>query len=122
MTVGQDLLKMETGGEAPDSKKAGGQTPKSPAAEDQVTSSYPEPPNGSDTGGRIEKSQPLSPPSPQTPKESSTNDINQHEQKTADAKDPAKPDSKISGGQLPLANREERRVFSDQSINLLKTS
>lgn len=122
MTVGQDLLKMETGGQAPDSKKAGGQTPKSPATDDQVTSSYPESPNDSDKGGRDEKSQPLSPPSPQISKETSTNDIKQHERATVNTKGPVNPDSKISGDQSPFANREERRVFSDQPSNFLKMS
>lgn len=122
MTVGQDLLKMETGGEAPDGKKAGGQTPKSPAADEQPTSSYPQPPNDSDKGGHDEKSQPLSPPFPQTPKESSITDVKQSEQAKVNAKGPVKSDSKMSGGQSSFANREERRVFSDQSTHSLKMS
>lgn len=115
MTVGQDLLKMETGEEATGSKKAGGQTPKSPAADDQPTSSHPKAPNESDTGGRDEKSQHF-PPSPQTPKESSKTDIKQDEQTKTNTKGPVNSDSKISGGQSSFANREERRVFYHQLI------
>lgn len=118
MTVGQDLLKLETGGEAKDIQKAGGQTPKSPAADDQPTSSYPKPPKDNESGGRDEKSPPLSSTSPQVPKESSTTDINQHEQTNVHAKGPTASDSKLSGVNLPFANREERRVFSHWLIHL----
>ena len=122
MTVGQDLLKMETGGEATDIKKAGGQTPKSPATDDQPTSSYPEPPNDNKKGGHDEKSQPLSPPSPQTPKESSATDINQHQQTKSNAKGPITSDSKLLVDQPSFGNREERRVFTHSSMHCLKMS
>lgn len=120
VTVGQDLLKMETGGEVKDVKKTGGQIPKSPAADDQPTSSHPEPPKDNTNGGRDEKSQSASFPPPQTPKESSKFDINQHEQTKVNPQGPTASDSKRLGVNTPSASREERRVCSHQSIRLLK--
>ena len=68
VTVGQDLLKLETGEATKGIKKTGGQAPKSPAVEAQPTSSDPEPPKDNDESTRSEKSetsQPVSPPPPQ---------------------------------------------------------
>ena len=111
---------METGGEAKDIKKTGGQNSKSPAPADQPTSSHPEPLKGKESGDQDGKSQPASSPPPQTPKEPSKTDINQQDKKNIDAKETTTLGSKKPGINLPYGGREERRVFSYQPIHLLK--
>lgn len=114
VTVGQDLLKMETGGEVKGIKKAGGQTPKSPGTEDQPTSSHPEPSKKNENGSHDEKPQPAAAPAPpsQTQKKSSSTGIDPHEQTDVNAKMPTISDSKNPGAHIPYGSREERRVFS----------
>lgn len=112
VTVGQDLLKLETGGDAKNIKKPGGQTPKSPASDDQPTSSHPEPPKDNQSGGHIEKSQPAPSLPLQTLKEHSSVDVNQYEQKNPNAKGNITSDLNKPGNSLPNSSREERRVFS----------
>jgi 2-oxoglutarate dehydrogenase E2 component (dihydrolipoamide succinyltransferase) len=125
VTVGQDLVKLELGGDAP--KEAGGsetakQEPKGPASVEQATSSDPKP---SKTESKKDEASTPSPPPPPPPssqdkksegeqattrkeisshapsKQSTTKDDNQRVDSSKAT--PAKNES-------PLGNREERRV------------
>ena len=129
VTVGQELLKIETGGAAKGTEKAGGQTPKSPASEDKPTSSQPEPPKENDSLNQTEKSQPeksrsekpqhATPPA-QTQKNPSSTDHDLHERKKVNNKESTSSESKISGVDSHPNNREERRVFTWSAELLLK--
>ena len=115
VTVGQDLLTLELGG-VPDSgnKQHGGSEPKSPASDDQSTSSDPEPQK--DKGPSMQESKP--PPSPDTkPKPSKEENKAKSPSEDAPSKDesslePQGPKSSGSSAKevAPSANRDERRV------------
>lgn len=115
VTVGQDLLKLETGGAAKGIKKTGGQAPKSPAAEAQPISSDPEPPKDNDNSSQSEKSensQPAPPPPSQAQKKTSSSEVDPHGRSNTNAKGPTTSDIKSSAIDIHHGSREERRVFS----------
>ena len=118
VTVGQDLLKMEVGGDpGMGGKQKGGQEPKAPASDDQPTSSDPKPseteagspqeppsttspsPNNKDTEPRQQEREPSPPKQQPYPQSSSP--------RPADGK---APDTKGSDGEVAYGSREERRV------------
>lgn len=120
VTVGQDLLKLETGEEGKGTVQTGGQAPKSPADENQPTSSDPEPLKDHDGIGHKEKSQSKTPepenPSPAAPssynqKHTSPTDKNSPERSSVDVNELKSPTSKSTGVDSASGNREERRVF-----------
>ncbi|MCJ1346074.1 2-oxoglutarate dehydrogenase complex E2 component, partial [Peltigera leucophlebia] len=122
VTVGQDLLKLELGGEPQkegkeeggqpqkEGKEEGGQEPKAPAPKEQSTSSDPE--------SKKESSPPPSPPpppkkEPDSPKQTEP----KKEKEPAPPKTPEpkkteskKPETKATSSDAPFGNREERRV------------
>lgn len=117
VTVGQDLLKLELGGEPQkEGKEDGGQESKAPAPKEQSTSSDPEP--------RKESSPPPPPPPPPTKElESPKQPEPKKEKEPAPPKapEPAKTESKkaetkATGSDAPFGNREERRVGSSVSF------
>lgn len=113
--VGQDLLKLEVGGEPQkEGKEEGGQEPKAPAPKEQPTSSDPEP--------KKETSPPPPPPSkkePESPKQTeSKKEGEPAPPKTPEPKktESKKSESKATGSGVPFGNREERRVGSSVSF------
>lgn len=111
VTVGQDLLKLELGGEPQkEGKEDGGQEPKAPAPKEQSTSSDPEP--------RKESSPPPT-KEPESPKQ--TEPKKEKEPAPPKTAEPAKteskkPETKATGSDAPFGNREERRVGSSISF------
>lgn len=111
VTVGQDLLKLELGGEPQkEGKEEGGQEPKAPAPKEQSTSSEPEP---------KKESSPPPPPPPKKEPESPKQTEPKKEKEPAPPKTPEpskteskKPEAKATGSDAPFGNREERRVGS----------
>jgi 2-oxoglutarate dehydrogenase E2 component (dihydrolipoamide succinyltransferase) len=108
VTVGQDLLVLEIAGEGTAAEK-GSQAPKAPAAEDQPTSSYPEPKKDNDHG-QSEK-EPSSPPASQSQMDPSAAEVDKPEQSTEATKGVPRPHSESSQVDLPSGDRQERRVF-----------
>jgi 2-oxoglutarate dehydrogenase E2 component (dihydrolipoamide succinyltransferase) len=108
VTVGQDLLVLETAGEGTAAEK-GSQAPKAPAAEDQPTSSYPEPKKDTDHG-QSEK-EPSSRSASQSQTDPSAAEVEKPEQSNAATKGVPSPHSQSSQVDLPSDNRQERRVF-----------
>lgn len=128
VTVGQDLLKLELGGEPQkegkeeggqpqkEGKEEGGQEPKAPAPKEQSTSSDPE--------SKKESSPPPSPPpppkkEPDSPKQTEP----KKEKEPAPPKTPEpkkteskKPETKATSSDAPFGNREERRAGSSISF------
>ncbi|KAH9825883.1 Dihydrolipoyllysine-residue succinyltransferase component of 2-oxoglutarate dehydrogenase complex [Teratosphaeria destructans] len=103
VTVGQDLVKLELGGEPGQKAAKGGDEPKSPASDAQETSSQPE--------GQKEESKPQPPKEeskPEPPKEESKPEPPKQEKKPEPKKEESKPQT--SKTESPFGNREERRV------------
>jgi 2-oxoglutarate dehydrogenase E2 component (dihydrolipoamide succinyltransferase) len=107
VTVGQDLVKIEAGGEAPSGgAKAAEEKPKDAASTEQDTASQPE--------GQQE--QPSHEPKPQPPKEESKPQPPKQEQKptpspsTSSASSGPKTKESESNSSATPGNREERRV------------
>jgi 2-oxoglutarate dehydrogenase E2 component (dihydrolipoamide succinyltransferase) len=94
VTVGQDLVRLELGGEGGGGKEKTEATPKEPASKDQPTSSDPEPKKESP-----EPKEESSPPQKSEPKKPSP-----------PKQEPKKEESKSSSSAPTLGNREERRV------------
>lgn len=111
VTVGQDLVKMELGGEPGQKAEKGSEEPKEPASGSQETSSQPQ-------GGKEEskpeppkqESQPEQPKQKEEPKPAPP----KQESKPAPPKQEPKPapkkDSEQSKVESPYGSREERRV------------
>lgn len=119
VTVGQVLLKMEIGG-APDAggKQEGGQKPKTPAPDDQPTSSDPKP-SQSEAKPKQESSPPPSPPPPpkqqdaQPPNESKPSPPAQEPPLQENSPKPInskKPEPTSTESEVVYGSREERRV------------
>lgn len=132
VTVGQDLLKLEVGGEPrKEGKEEGGQEPKEPASKGKSTSSDPEPrkpaskeqSTSSDPEPKKETSPPPPPPpkkEPESPKQTEPKKENEPAPpKTPEPKktEGKKPETKATGSDAPFGNREERRVGSSISFN-----
>lgn len=137
VTVGQDLLKIELGG-APkgEDKQDGGQEPKAPASDDQSTSTDPKPEKDEGTSGQDSSSTLMSSPAEQKKEiESSKEEERKRKQSGADREQPArdrfpskssepdkseskKTNSKASISEGPYGNREERRVWCPESIDV----
>ncbi|KAF2766316.1 dihydrolipoyllysine-residue succinyltransferase [Teratosphaeria nubilosa] len=104
VTVGQNLVKLELGGEPGQQAAKGGDEPKSPASDAQETSSQPE--------GQKEESKPQPPKEESKPEatkeESKPEPLKQQEKKPKPKKEESKPQS--SKTESPFGNREERRV------------
>lgn len=119
VTVGQDLLKMEIDG-APEAggKQEGGQKPKTPAPDDQPTSSDPKP--SQSEAKPKQESTPPSPPPP--PKQQDAQSPEQESKPSPPKKEPPlqesspkpinskKPETMSTGGEVAYGSREERRV------------
>ena len=121
VTVGQDLLKMELGGAlGGGEKQEGGQVPKSPAPDNQPTSSDPKP-----SQDEAEPEQEPSPPStspPPPPKKQDAQPPKDQSKPSPPKKEPPsqgisskpaeskKPEPKSTGGEAVYGSREERRV------------
>lgn len=111
VTVGQELVKLELGGEPGQSAQKGGEEPKSPASDAQETSSQPE-------GQKEEKaSQPQQQESkPEPPKQESKPEPPKQESKPAPPKKeeskpaPKKPQEEKPKVESPYGTREEHRV------------
>ncbi|MCJ1373026.1 2-oxoglutarate dehydrogenase complex E2 component [Loxospora ochrophaea] len=114
VTVGQDVVKMELGGEPQKGKEEqGGQKPKAPAPDDQATSSDPEPSKEESKP----KQDPPPPPPPSTqekkpdpPKQESKPSPPKQPTSKDDSQSQKKPEPKSAGSDGPFGNREERRV------------
>lgn len=117
VTVGQDLVKLDLGGQPGQTAEKASDEPKSPASDAQETSSQPE--------GQKEESKPSSAPSepeqtkqeskPEPPKQESKPAPPKQESKPAPPKQESKPapkDSKSEQSKMesPYGSREERRV------------
>lgn len=120
--VGQDLVKLELGAPPKEGdKQEGGQRPKEPAADDQSTSSDPEP---NENGQSPSTPSSSSSPSPKKENRPSTQSSEPsaakqepllREQSSSRSSEPMKPnskksDSKATRSEAPYGNREERRV------------
>ena len=114
VTVGQDLVKLELGGEPGQTAKKGSDEPKSPASDAQETSSQPE-------GGKEkekEESKPAQSSSPEPPKQESKPEPSKQkeEPKPAAPKQEQKPapapkkESEQPKTESAYGSREERRV------------
>ncbi|KXL49882.1 hypothetical protein M433DRAFT_99191 [Acidomyces richmondensis BFW] len=99
VTVGQDLVKLELGGEPGQKAEKGEEQPKEPASESQETSSQPQGQKESKKESKPEPPKQKEEPKPQPPKQ-------KEETKSAPPKQKEEP-SKIES---PFGNREERRV------------
>ena len=117
VTVGQDLAKIDEGGEGGDGSKEAKEEPKSPASSDKPTSSDPEPKKdeGSTAGTTAEESAP--PPKKEEkkpePKKEEKPAPPKQEKKPAPAKEEKKPETpKSSVGDAPAGSRGEHRVCS----------
>lgn len=117
VTVGQDLVKLELGGQPEGGEKQkAGQEPKAPAPEKQPSSSDPEPTK--DQGKEIEESTPeQQPPKKETQPKMDPEPKKEPESKAEDRKpsSPPKESSKASEPKQPelrtaYGSREERRV------------
>ncbi|WPG98045.1 Hypothetical protein R9X50_00082900 [Acrodontium crateriforme] len=98
VTVGQDLVKIELGGEPGQKASKGNEEPKEAASEDKKTSSQP--------SGEKEQSKP-------EPKNEESKPAQKEAPKQPTKKEeskPAKSDAKESKSESPFGNREERRV------------
>lgn len=110
VTVGQDLLKMELGGEPSGGKQEEAKSePKEAASSSQETSSQPE-------GGK-EKEAPKEEKKPEPKKEESKPEPPKPKEETKPAPPPKKPEPKKEESKPaqdgPFGNRDERRVRSD---------
>lgn len=113
VTVGQDLLKLELGGEPQkEGKQQGGQEPKAPAPKEQSTSSDPEP-----------KKETSSPPPPKNEPESLKQTEPKKDKEPAPPRTPEptkteskEPKTKATSSDAPFGNREERRVGTSVSF------
>ncbi|KAI9884868.1 MAG: hypothetical protein M1823_003350 [Watsoniomyces obsoletus] len=112
VTVGQDLVKLETGGSPPSEGNksettTAKQEPKAPASEEQSTASDPKPSKQESKPQQQEKGS--SPPPEKKPeRETKTPESKQTETRSQPAPESTK--SEKSAGDGPLGNREERRV------------
>ena len=100
MTVGQDLVRMESGG-APTPKEEASSEAKEPASKDQSTSSDPKPEKKDEPAPKKEEKSAPAPPK---------------EEKKAPAPAPKKsePKSQSEGSSAPtMGSREERRVCNN---------
>lgn len=100
VTVGQDLVKIELGGEPGQKSSKGKDEPKEAASEDKKTSSQP--------SGEKEQSKPE--PKKEESKPAQKEAPKQPEPKKKEEPKPAKSDAKESKSEAPFGNREERRV------------
>ncbi|MCJ1359155.1 MAG: 2-oxoglutarate dehydrogenase complex E2 component [Icmadophila ericetorum] len=123
VTVGQDLVRLELGGEpSKGAKEEGGQQPNAPASDEQSTSSNPEPSKGK---SEVESAPPPPPPPPKdSPPQQKEDPIPAQQQKPdPPKKEPSasgessskpaptkKPESKKAANDVPFGSREERRV------------
>ena len=126
VTVGQDLLKIELGGDSGSGgRQEGGQEPKAPASDDQSTSSDPKPFKSEAASHKESPSSNSPPPSPpptqkkevtQPPKqESKPSPPKEHpppQESPPKQSENGKPESKSTGGETVYGSREERRVNS----------
>lgn len=110
MTVGQDLVRMESGG-APAPKEEASSEAKESASKDQPTSSDPKPEKKDEPAPKKEEKSTLAPPK---------------EEKKAPAPAPKKSESQSEGSSAPtMGNREERRVSNNSyfpALTVLKLS
>lgn len=108
MTVGQDLVRMESGG-APASKEEASSEAKEPASKEQSTSSDPKPEKKDEPAPKKEEKSASAPPK---------------EEKKAPAPAPKKSESQSEGSSAPtMGNREERRVsnnFDSPTLTVLR--
>lgn len=103
VTVGQDLVKIEAGGEPSGAKKEASQEAKEPASKNQETSSQP--------SGEQEQSKPSGQSQPEPPKQETNPEPPKQEQKPQPSKQESKPvPPKEESKQAQPGNREERRV------------
>ena len=104
VTVGQDLVRLELGGEGGGEKKeAGDAKPKEPASSEQPTSSDPEPKKDTPEPKKEDKPAPKKEESSPPPQKS-------EEKKPSPPKQEPKKDESKSSSTPALGNREERRV------------
>ncbi|KAK5159597.1 2-oxoglutarate dehydrogenase complex E2 component [Recurvomyces mirabilis] len=109
VTVGQDLVKLDLGGEPGQSSEKAKDEPKSPASDAQETSSQPE-------GGKEEsKSSPAPPPKqeekkPEPPKQESKQQPPKQESKPSKPSPEKLPTEQKPKVESPYGSREERRV------------
>ncbi|KAL9634147.1 MAG: hypothetical protein Q9164_004274 [Protoblastenia rupestris] len=111
VTVGQDLLKLELGGESKGGKEQqGGSEPKAPAPDHQSTSSDPEPKKDSDRTTEKGKPPPTAASDHPTSSKQQTKPSPPPPKGTQASPQPSKKSEPMPHTSGPLGNREERRV------------
>ncbi|KAF2169674.1 hypothetical protein M409DRAFT_20089 [Zasmidium cellare ATCC 36951] len=101
VTVGQDLVKLELGGEPGQKAETAKEEPKEPAPESQ--------PSASETSGKKEEPKPKEESKPEPKKEESKPQPKQ-ESKPEPKKEESKPKESESKVESPYGSREERRI------------
>ena len=108
--MGQDIVKLDSGGAPPEGDKApAAQEPKAPASDEKPTSSDPQP--------KKESEAPPPPPKPEKAPEQPSKPSPPPKEPTAKPQE-AKPAPTKAPGSSPFGNREERRVSTPRSIQM----
>ena len=105
VTVGQDLVKLELGGEAPKKEEKANEEPKAPATESQ--------PSASEKSGQESKPEPKQEQKQESkpePKQESKPEPPKQESKPQPPKEESKPKESESKQESPYGSREERRI------------
>lgn len=105
VTVGQDLVKLELGGEAPKKEEKAKEEPKAPAPESQ--------PSASEKSGQESKPEPKQEQKQESkpePKQESKPEPPKQESKPQPPKEESKPKESESKQESPYGSREERRI------------
>ena len=106
--VGQDLVKIELGGEPGQSADTGKEQPKEPAPGSQQTSSQPD--GGKEQEAPKEESKKKEEPKPEPPKQESKPQPPKQESKPEPPKQKEQPKEDSAKTESPYGSREERRV------------